>query len=73
MRPGYLRWNGVPYSADAVVTEYYDLTTMPNGETWFFVTTIVEDPLYLDVPYVTSTNFKKQEDDSGWNPTPCGG
>ena len=71
LRPGYLRWNGVPYSADAVVREYYDVTPMPNGDTWLIVTTIVEDPLYLDVPYVTSTNFKKQADDSGWNPTPC--
>ena len=71
LRPGYLRWNGVPYSADAVVREFYDVTPMPNGDTWLIVTTIVEDPLYLDIPYVTSTNFKKQADDSGWNPTPC--
>ena len=71
LRPGYLRWNGVPYSADAVVREYYDVTPMPNGDMWLIVTTIVEDPLYLDIPYVTSTNFKKQADDSGWNPTPC--
>ena len=71
LRPGYLRWNGVPYSADAVVREYYDVTPMPNGDTWLIVTTIVEDPLYLDIPYVTSTNFKKQADDSGWNPTGC--
>ena len=71
LRPGYLRWNGVPYSVDAAVREYYDVTLMPNGDTWLIVTTIVEDPLYLDIPYVTSTNFKKQADDSGWNPTPC--
>lgn len=71
IKPGYLRWNGVPYSADAVVREFYDVTLMPNGDTWLIVTTIVEDPLYLDIPYVTSTNFKKQVDDSGWNPTPC--
>ena len=71
MRPGYLRWNGVPYSQDAVVREFYDVTNMPNGDIWLIVTTIVEDPLYLDIPYVTSTNFKKQADDSGWNPTPC--
>ena len=71
MRPGYLRWNGVPYSEDAVVREYYDVTNMPNGDIWLIATTIVEDPLYLDIPYVTSTNFKKQADDSGWNSTPC--
>ena len=71
LRPGYLRWNGVPYSANTVVTEYYDVADMPNGDTWLFVTTIVEDPQYLDIPYVTSTNFKQQADDSGWNPTSC--
>lgn len=71
LRPGYLRWNGVPYSADAVVTEYYDVADMPNGDTWLLITTIVEDPQYLSIPYVTSTNFKKQADDSGWNPTSC--
>ena len=26
LRPGYLRKNGVPYSADAVLTEYWDLS-----------------------------------------------
>lgn len=71
LRPGYLRWNGVPYSADTVVTEYYDVADMPNGDTWLLITTIVEDPQYLSIPYVTSTNFKKQADDSGWNPTSC--
>ena len=70
LRPGYLRWNGVPYSADAVVRDYYDVRPMRDGDAWLIVTAIVEDPLYLDIPYVTSTNFKKQADDSGWNPTP---
>ena len=35
------------------------------------VTTIVEDPLYLTLPYITSTNLKKIANASGWNPTPC--
>jgi hypothetical protein len=35
------------------------------------VQTVVEDPLYLDHPYITSTPFKKEVDASGWNPTPC--
>ena len=71
LRPGYLRWNGVPYSAGAMVREFHDVTDMPNGDTWLIVTTIVVDPQYLDIPYVTSANFKQQADDSGWNPTPC--
>ena len=71
LRPGYLRKNGAPYSANAVLREFYDLTKEPNGETWFVVTTVVEDPTYLTEPFVTSTNFKKQADSSGFNPTPC--
>jgi hypothetical protein len=71
LRPGYLRKNGVPYSANAVVNEYFDLSKEPNGDTWFHVTTIVKDPQYLDEPFVTSTDFKKQPDGSGWNPSPC--
>src|SRR5262249_16741959 len=47
LRPGYVRKNGAPYSARAVVTEYYDLNTMPNGDQWFTVTTKVEDPQYF--------------------------
>jgi len=71
MLPAYLRWNGVPYSADAALAEYYDLIERPDGNTWFVVTTVVDDPLYLDQPYVTSANFKKESDDSRWNPVPC--
>jgi hypothetical protein len=71
LRPGYLRKNGVPYSARTTVREYFDLSRERNGDTWFVVTTIVEDPEYLTTPFVTSTNFKKQADASGWSPTPC--
>ena len=71
LRPGYLRKNGLPYSARTTVREFFDLSTERNGDTWFVVTTIVEDPEYLTEPFVTSTNFKKQADATGWNPQPC--
>lgn len=71
LRPGYLRRNGVPYSARTTVREYYDLFTERNSDVWFTVTTIVEDPENLTEPFVTSTNFKKQADANGWNPRPC--
>ena len=71
MRPGYLRKNGVPYSANAVVTEYYEGHEAPNGDQWLVVTTAVDDPVYVNSPFVTSTNFKKLPDASGWNSTPC--
>ena len=48
MRPGYLRRNGVPYSANARVTEYFNRVNEPNGDSWLIVTTMVEDPQYLE-------------------------
>jgi hypothetical protein len=71
MKPGYLRKNGVPYSANATVTEYYDRTMEPNGDSWLIVQTIVDDPTYLNQPFITSTHFKKQADATGWAPSPC--
>ncbi len=71
MRPGYLRKNGVPYSDKAVLTEYYDRTNEANGESWLVVTSIVDDPTYLNQPFVTSAHFRKENDQSRWNPTPC--
>ena len=71
MRAGYLRKNGVPYSGDAVVTEYFDRLDVPNGDSLIVVSTEVVDPAYLAQPFWTSTQFKKQNDGSGWSPTPC--
>jgi hypothetical protein len=71
VRPGYLRKNGVPYSEQTAVTEFYDYRRHPNGEEWFTVTTIVRDPVYLDGPFITSSDFKKELDGSRWRPTPC--
>src|SRR5437762_10188148 len=71
LRPGYLRKNGIPYSAEAVVTEYFDRVTEPNGDVYLVVTMTVEDPMYLSQPYMTSTSFRKQADAARWNPTPC--
>jgi hypothetical protein len=71
IRPGYLRKNGVPFSANAVVQEFYDAFQEPGGAEWFVVTTIVTDPQYLTAPWVTTSHFKKEPDGSKWNPTPC--
>jgi len=71
MRTGYLRKNGPPYGNHAVLKEFFDLSVERNGDTWFVVTTIVEDPYNLTEPFVTSTNFKKQKDAAGFSPTAC--
>ena len=71
IRPGYLRKNGVPFSADTKMTEYFDVFKDPDAVDWFVVTTIIEDPRYLTAPWVTSTHFKREKDASRWHPTPC--
>ena len=69
--PGYLRKNGIPYSDRTTVTEYFDRFTEPGGVEWFTVTTIVTDPLYLGLPFVTTTDFRKERDGANWSPRPC--
>ena len=71
LRAGYLRKNGVPFSEDAVLTEYFNRHDEPNGDVWFTVTTIVEDPKYLNQPFITSSSFKREADTSKWDPSPC--
>ncbi len=71
LRAGYLRKNGVPYSENAAVTEYFDIAPIPSGGQVLLVTTIVDDPQYLRQPFTTSSQFKKEADGSKWDPTPC--
>ncbi len=71
MKPGYLRKNGVPYSANAVVTEYIDRTMEPDGNSYLIDTVVVEDPMYLQQPFITSDHFKKEPDGAKWHATPC--
>ena len=71
LRAGYFRKNGPPYSAGATVEEYFDYHSQPNGDEWFTVTTIVYDPTYLNGPFVTSSDFKKEPDGERFEPTPC--
>jgi hypothetical protein len=70
-KPGYLRRNGVPYSANAVVTEYFDAIKEPDGEQYLIVKTLVDDPQYLAGQFITSTHFRKEPDGAKWRPTPC--
>jgi hypothetical protein len=73
LRSGYLRKNGVPYSENAAVTEYFDIAPIPGGSGGqvLLVTAIVDDPQNLRQPFTTSSQFKKEPDGSKWDPTPC--
>lgn len=70
-KAGYLRKNGVPVSENAVITEQFDRHDEPNGDKWITVTTIVDDPKYLNDLFITSSSFKKESDTSKWSPSPC--
>jgi len=71
LRPGYLRFNGVPYSERTTLTEFYDLAPHADGGQLLVLTSIVDDPQYLQRPFIVSSHFKKESDGSKWSPTPC--
>ena len=68
---GYLRKNGVPYSENAALLEYYDVLKEHNGDVMLVVTLVVTDPQYLREPFIITSHFKKQNDDAGWTPSAC--
>ena len=70
LRPGYLRKNGIPYGANATITEYF-VKIADEGQEYLAVTIFVDDPQYLQLPYIKTYQYKKQPDAAGWNPTPC--
>jgi hypothetical protein len=71
LKSGYLRKNGVPYSEQAEVTEYFNRHSGPGSLEWFTVTTIVVDPTYLTGPFITSSSFRKEPDGTKFSPSPC--
>jgi len=71
LRPGYLRKNGVPYSDRTTMTEYWDLHTETNGDEYLVDTNVVDDPVYLQTPWITSLHFKKEKDAGKWDPSTC--
>lgn len=71
MRPGYLRRNGVPYSSNALLTEFFDRTAEPNGDSWLILTSLVDDATYLQQPFLLTTHYKREPDGSKFNSRPC--
>jgi hypothetical protein len=71
LRPGYLRKNGVPYSENTVLTEYFDFSPGPRTRPGSRSPTIVNDPKYLTQEFITSTDFRKEPNGAKWRPTPC--
>ena len=71
LKPGYYWKNGMPYTGNAALTEYFRIMELPDRSQWIRFTQIVEDPELLTQPWVVNYAFKKLPDGSKWNPTPC--
>jgi hypothetical protein len=71
LRAGYLRKNGVPFSENAFVTEYYNLIVEEDGNQYLVIQTYVEDPRYLNTHFVRTLQFKREPDASKRAPVPC--
>jgi hypothetical protein len=73
MKAGYATRNGVPFSATATLTEYYDLVKEKSGVEYLILTSTLDDPTYFSQPMWTATHFKKQGDAKGFTPVGCDG
>ncbi len=71
LRAGYLRKNGVPFSENAFMTEYYTLIDEDDGNQYLVIQTFVADPRYLTGHFVRTLQFKREPDGSKRNPVPC--
>jgi hypothetical protein len=70
LRAGYLRKNGLPYSENATLTEYYSRVSA-FGNDYLTVLSIVHDPMNLSSDFITSSQFKREPDGSRFRPSPC--
>ena len=71
LRAGYLRKNGVPFSENAFMTEYYNLVVEDDGNQYLVSQTFVADSRYLTGHFVRTMQFKREPDGSKRNPVPC--
>ena len=71
LKPGYYWKNGMPYTGNATLTEYFRVMDLPDRSQWIRYTQIADDPEYLTQPWIVNYAFKKLPDGSKWNPTPC--
>lgn len=70
MLPGLLRKNGVPYGAKTKTAEYWNVHEL-GGQEWMSISTTVEDPEYLQGPYIYDSVFQKEPESAKWAPAPC--
>lgn len=69
--PGYLRRNGVPYSRDAFMTEYFNLIAEDDGNEYLVIQTFVDDPTYLREHFVRTMQFRRERNAARRAPLDC--
>lgn len=70
---GWVRRNGVPYSENTVITEYFDRFKAQDGREWLTVLTVLEDPTNFNGPFLTSSHYRREDSEAKWFPKPCRG
>tara|TARA_R110000824_G_scaffold336_1_gene1691 strand:- start:112504 stop:113289 length:786 start_codon:yes stop_codon:yes gene_type:complete len=71
LRPAFLQRNGIPYSDQTSIEDSYKVIDAPNGDRWLIITSVVTDPVNLQQKWITSTNFKYEENGDNWDPIAC--
>ena len=47
-------------ATNTVFTEYWDVHTEANGDRYLVITNMVDDPTYLQAPWITANHFKRE-------------
>jgi len=71
LRAGYLLKNGVPFSTQTFMTEYYELIELDDGSEYLVVQIFVDDPVYLSDHWVGTVHFRREPDGNNFKPTTC--
>lgn len=71
LTPAYLQRNGIPYSEQTTINDFYRVVELPNSERWLIVTSIITDPVYLREEIIWSTNFKYEANGENWDVSQC--
>ena len=58
------RRNGVPDSANATLTEFFDRVDKPNQDSYLVETASRNDPQYYQVPFLLTNHYKREPDGS---------
>ncbi len=59
LRPGYVRKNGVPYGANATLTEYFVRLVDGDGQEYLVVTEMLDDPAYFQPAYMQDVRIQE--------------